>query len=67
MDVRPLVTHSLDDAPTLAEAGIDSLRVRRQSHIVLTTAEFATIRDLILAAASRDGEQPGEGACAQAA
>ena len=60
MDVRPLVTLSLDDAPTLADAGIDPLRVRRQSHIVLTTAEFATIRDLILAAASRDVHQPGE-------
>jgi len=56
MDVRPLVTLALDDAPTLADARIDPLRLRRQSHIVLTTQEFATIRDLILAAASRDVE-----------
>ena len=56
--MRPLVTLPLDDAPTLAGAGIDPLRVRRQSHIVLTTEEFVRIRDLILAAAARDIEQP---------
>lgn len=58
MDVRPLVTLALGDAPTLADAGIDPLRVRRQSHIVLTTQEFARIRDLILARASRDVQGP---------
>lgn len=53
MSVRPLVTLPLDEAPTLSDAGIDPLRVRRQSHILLTKAGFVVIRDLILAGASR--------------
>lgn len=67
MDVRPLVTLALDDAPTLVDAGIDPLRVRRQSHIVLTTREFATIRDLILNVASLDVQEPGSNARPKAA
>lgn len=59
MDVRPLVTLPLDDAPTLAEAGVDPLRVRRQSHILLTRMEFDCVRDLILARAARTVTEPG--------
>jgi hypothetical protein len=58
MDVRPLVTLPLDDTPTLAEGGIDPVRVRRQSHIVLTRDEFDRIRDLILARAARTVTEP---------
>jgi len=65
MDVRPLVTLPLDDSPTLAEAGIDAVRVRRQSHILLTGEEFELVRDLILArAASRATVQSGTRAVA---
>jgi hypothetical protein len=53
MDVRPLVTLPLDDSPTLAEVGIDPVRVRRQSHILLNGEEFERARDLILARAAR--------------
>jgi hypothetical protein len=60
MDVRPLVTLPLDDSPTLAEAGIDPVRVRRQSHILLTGEEFELVRDLILVrTASRATVQSG--------
>ncbi|MEJ7783725.1 MAG: hypothetical protein WKF96_02905 [Solirubrobacteraceae bacterium] len=67
MDVRPLVTLSLDDAPTLAQAGIDPLRVRRQSHIVLTSEEYETISGLILARASRSVQEPDSDAQPKAA
>ena len=53
MAVRPLVTLPLADAPSLADAGIDPLRVRRQSHILLTRKEYETIRDLIIGRARR--------------
>lgn len=67
MQVRPLVTLPLGDAPTLAEAGIDPLRLRRQSHIVLTREEYERVRDLVLAAASRSASSEvtgGESAAA---
>lgn len=58
MDVRPLVTLPMDDAPSLADAGFDPLRVRRQSHIVLTIDEYERIRNLILARATRSVSEP---------
>jgi len=48
MHVRPLVLLDLPSAPTLAEAEIDPLRVRRQSYIKLTAGEFMPIRGLLL-------------------
>jgi len=42
----------LEVAPSLAEVGIDSLRVRRQSHILLTADEYATARRLIVETAN---------------
>jgi hypothetical protein len=49
MEVRPrLVIPSLDDAPTLEQVGIDSLRLRRQSHILLNAAEWERIRTVYL-------------------
>lgn len=45
MSVRPrLVIPNLDDAPTLEQFGIDSLRLRRQSHILLNADEWERIR-----------------------
>lgn len=45
MEVEPLlVVPNLEDAPLLADTGIDSLRVRRQSHILLTEAEIEAVR-----------------------
>jgi hypothetical protein len=64
MQVRPLVTLPVDTAPTLTDADIDPLRVRRQSHILLTPEEYRTIRDLILARAIRDVEGPDDLAAA---
>jgi hypothetical protein len=58
MEVRPLVTLPLDDAPTLADVGIDPLRVRRQSHILLSQPEFNRARDVILARVSRAVDNP---------
>src|SRR5207249_4984952 len=49
MDVRPrLVIPHLDDAPTLEQTGINPLRLRRQSHILLTTEEWEQFRALFL-------------------
>jgi len=57
MNVRPLVTLPLEVAPSLAEVGIDSLRVRRQSHILLTADEYATARRLIVETANHEAER----------
>jgi hypothetical protein len=54
MDVRPLVTLPLDVAPSLADVGVDSLRVRRQSHILLNADEYATARRLIVETAQHE-------------
>jgi hypothetical protein len=56
MDVRPLVTLPLEVAPSLADVGVDSLRVRRQSHILLTTDEYTTARRLIVETASHEAQ-----------
>jgi hypothetical protein len=49
MAVRPrLVLPNLDDAPTLEQVGINSLRLRRQSHIVLTDEEWEQFRNTFL-------------------
>lgn len=48
MSVRPVVTLPMEIGPTLAEAGIEPLRLRRQSHILLNAAEYHRIRDLML-------------------
>lgn len=45
MEVRPLlVVPRLEDAPSLAAVGIDPLRVRRQSHILLDSDELQAVR-----------------------
>jgi|SRR4051794_21505980 hypothetical protein len=45
MEVRPrLIAPDLEDAPSLEEVGIDPLRVRRQSHILLDTDELEAVR-----------------------
>jgi hypothetical protein len=50
--VRPLVAIPADhNAPTLEEVGFDPLRVRRQSHVRLTDAEYARISTAIVRAA----------------
>lgn len=54
MAVRPIIALPLTTAPSLADAGIDPLRVRRQSHILLTRGEYETLRDLLLERAIRD-------------
>jgi hypothetical protein len=51
MDVRPLVTLPMEAAPSLADIGVDPLRVRRQSHILLNDSEFESARALIVEAA----------------
>ncbi len=49
MSVRPrLVIPTLGDAPTLADSGIDPLRLRRQSHILLSTPEWEHFRYVFL-------------------
>lgn len=60
MDVRPLVTVPMGDAPTLADVGIDPLRVRRQSHILLNQAEYAAARDQLLTAATHGSALSGQ-------
>jgi hypothetical protein len=57
MDVRPIVTLPLNAAPSLSAIGIDSLRVRRQSHIRLTPAEYKRAADLIIAAARKEAHR----------
>lgn len=60
MAVRPrLVIPSLDDAPALGDSGLDPLRLRRQSHILLTAREWEGFRDTFL--------PPAASAMAQAA
>lgn len=45
MEVRPLlVVPRLADAPSLTAVGIDPLRVRRQSHILLDADELQAVR-----------------------
>lgn len=49
MSVRPrVVIPSLENAPTLAQVGVDPLRLRRQSHILLTTDEWERVRTAYL-------------------
>ena len=49
MSVRPrLVIPTLSDAPTLADSGINPLRLRRQSHILLSRPEWERFRDVYL-------------------
>jgi len=59
MDIRPLITIPMEHAPSLADVGIDPLRVRRQSYILLTKEEYERARDLIAAAAKRDVADAG--------
>lgn len=54
MSVRPVIMLPLPTAPTLADAQIDPLRVRRQSHIKLTAGEYQHIRGLLLAHATHE-------------
>lgn len=54
MRVRPLILLHLPIAPTLLQAEIDPLRVRRQSHIKLETPEYDHIRGLLLDRAAPD-------------
>jgi len=45
MAVKPrLLVPELNNAPSLEEVGIDPLRVRRQSHILLDPAELEAVR-----------------------
>lgn len=49
MSVRPrLVIPELVDCPTIADMGLDPLRLRRQSHILVTPEEWTTFRDVFL-------------------
>ena len=49
MAVRPkAVLPDLGDAPTLSEVGLNPLRLRRQSHILLKDDEWERFRDLFL-------------------
>ena len=59
MNVRPMVTLPLNVAPSLSAVGVDSLRVRRQSHIRLTATEYNKAADLILAAARQEAHRVG--------
>lgn len=52
MAVRPIVTVGLRESPPLSATTVDALRVRRQSHILLTPREFSIARGLVLAAAN---------------
>ena len=46
-----MVTLDLDDSPTLADGPIGPLRLRRQSHILLSDSEHNHLRGLILRSA----------------
>ena len=60
MAVRPrLVIPRLEDAPTISDVGLDSLRLRRQSHILLSDEEWERFRGVFL--------PPAEAAVVQAA
>jgi len=49
--VRPrLVIPFLDDAPTLDDVGLNPLRLRRQSHILLSDDEWEQFRSIFLPA-----------------
>ncbi len=49
MYVRPrLVLPRLNDSPTLEDVGLDPLRLRRQSHILLTDDEWEQFRTVYL-------------------
>jgi hypothetical protein len=49
MRVRPrLVIPYLDEAPMLGDVGLDPLRLRRQSHILLTDEEWERFRSAFL-------------------
>lgn len=51
MEVKPLVVvPRVSDAPTLSAMRIDHLRVRQQSHILLTTEELAEFRTALVPA-----------------
>jgi hypothetical protein len=58
MEVRTHVAMDLASAPTLGESSIDPLRLRRQSHILLTTEEFELLRELILGRATQHTALP---------
>lgn len=49
MSVRPLVVvPAFADAPSLEQVGLDPLRLRRQSHILLDEVEWERFRDAFL-------------------
>ena len=61
--LRPLVAIPADEhAPSLSSVEFDPLRVRRQSHIRLTEAEYSRIVDAIVAAAAETTLLPSAGA-----
>lgn len=66
MDVRPLITVGLRDAPALGDTNVNPMSVRRQSYIFMTPREFQVVRTLILDAVAKglEGvvEDPGEAA-----
>ena len=53
MSARPIVILSLRDAPTLTQAGLHPLSVRRQSHVRLSARQYEHVRGLILQAVNR--------------
>ena len=58
MQVRPIITLPLEHAPRLVDVSVDPLRLRRQSHIVLTEGEFDEIGGLIREATARSVSDP---------
>lgn len=52
MHVRPVVTLSLEDAPSIYDTPINPLSVRRQSHIRVVPSDYEAIRTLIMNEAS---------------
>lgn len=55
MQVSTLVTLPMEDAPTLADAGIDPLRLRRQSHILQARRKLLRGRICMHRLHGRDG------------
>jgi len=66
MEVRPIVTAGLRDAPALSDTKVNPLSVRRQSHLSMTPREFKVVRTLILEAAIKSlegvGDEPAQAA-----
>jgi hypothetical protein len=56
MGVRPIISVDLQRAPRLHDSPIASTRVKRISHLLMSSAEYGAIREMLIVAATDESD-----------